>query len=316
MTARVRLICIVGHTASGKSSLAMDLARKLPAGLLSVDSMQVYRGFDIGTAKPTAAERKEVRHFGLDLCDPGTRFSAGRFMDYARQTLAEEAVAGRTVLAVGGTGLYLKAMLHGLGPEAPADDVLREELRATEEVDPGAMHRRLSTLDPVSAARLHPNDRVRCERALEVFLLSGEPISVWQERHRFSEAPFETMLFGIRWERSALRRRISARIRVMLQSGWIEEVRTLLDTGVTEDMTAMIALGYRDIAAHLRGECDAEAMFTRIERASHRFAKRQTTWFNREPSINWLDPAPDLAQRLLPTVEEFLSGGAAKTLEP
>lgn len=316
MTERVRLVCIVGHTASGKSSLAMELARRLPAGILSVDSMQVYRGFDIGTAKPTAAERKEVRHFGLDLTEPGKRFSAGRFMDYARQTLADEAAQQRPVLAVGGTGLYLRAMLHGLGPEAPADDALREELRTAEAAEPGSMHRRLTKLDPVSAARLHPNDRVRCERALEVFLLSGEPISVWQERHRFSEAPFQTMLFGIRWERQVLRQRISARIRTMLLSGWIEEVRGLLDAGVTEDMTAMIALGYRDIAAHLRGECDAGTLFTRIERASHRFAKRQTTWFNHEPAIHWLDPAPDLAQRLLPTVEGFLSGGPSKTQEP
>lgn len=306
-----RLVCITGHTASGKSSLAMQLAEALPGAILSVDSMQVYRGFDIGTAKATSAERARVRHFGLDLCEPGDRFSAGAFVDYAREVIASH---DGPVLAVGGTGLYLRALLHGLGPEAPADDALRAELRAAEDGAPGKMHRRLAAVDPDAAARLHPNDQVRCERALEVFLLTGETISAWHARHD-TESPFEPLMIGLRHPRDELRRRIGTRIHAMFAAGWVEEVRGLVAGGVTEDMTPMVALGYRDIAAHLRGEVTEEEAIERIERASHRFAKRQTTWFNREPSIQWLDPAPDLAERLLPAVRSFLSGGATPDLE-
>lgn len=311
MTDRPRLVCITGHTASGKSSLALALAEALPAAILSVDSMQVYRGFDIGTAKPSADERARVTHFGLDLCAPHERFSAGAFVDYARDVIDGH---DGPVLAVGGTGLYLRALLHGIGPEAPADDALRARLREDEDADPGAMHRRLAQVDPDAAARLHPNDRVRCERALEVFLLTGETISSWHARHE-GASPFDSLLLGIRRPRDELRARIGARIHAMFAAGWVDEVRRLLAAGVTEDMTPMVALGYRDIVAHLRGEVTEEEAIERIERASWRFAKRQTTWFNREPSIHWLDPAPDLADRLLPALRTFLGGGATPDLE-
>ncbi len=293
----------------------MDVARRLPASILSVDSMQVYRGFDIGTAKPTVADRAEVTHFGLDLCPPETRFSAGAFVEHAREVLETETSAGRHVLAVGGTGLYLRAMLSGLGPQAPADDALRAELRAQEAAPPGALHRRLATVDPDAAARLHPNDRVRCERSLEVFLLTGQTMSAWHEAHDFVNSPFETLLIGLRRNPQELRARIGLRIRQMLAAGWVDEVRGLLDAGVTEEMTPMVAIGYRDVAAHLRGELDEEALYASIERSSWRFAKRQTTWFNREPSIQWLDPAPDLAERLLPALRVFLDGGSPSSLE-
>lgn len=293
----------------------MDLARALPASILSVDSMQVYRGFDIGTAKPSLAEREEVPHLGLDLCGPDQRFSAGQFLRYARTVIAEQAEEERPVLAVGGTGLYLRAMLSGLGPEAPADPEVRAGIQAEESAAPGAMHRRLQAVDPAAAARLHPHDLVRCERALEVFQITGQTISQWQDAHRFAESPFETLLVGLRRSRVELRARIGARIDAMLAGGWVEEVERLLGQGVTEEQTPMKALGYRDIAAHLRGELARDVLRDRIERASWRFAKRQTTWFNREPSIQWLDPAPDLAERLLPAIRGFLDGEAYPSLE-
>jgi len=309
-----RIICVTGHTASGKSSLGMELARALGAVIVSVDSMQVYRGFDIGTAKATAAEQAEIPHYGIDLCAPSERYSAGRFMEYARDVIAEQQAAGRPVLAVGGTGLYLKAMLHGLGPDAPADRPLRARLQADEASDPGVLHRRLTEVDPTTAARLHPNDLVRCERALEVFMLSGEPISQWHARHN-PEPSFDSLSIGLSRTRTELRARIEARLAGMLRSGWIEEVAGLLAAGVTEEMTPMIALGYRDIAAHLRGECGADELFTRINVASRRFAKRQTTWFNREPSVHWLTPAGDLPDRLLPVLSRFLAGESITSLE-
>ena len=300
-----RLLCITGHTASGKSSLAMALAEAVGAELLSVDSMQVWRGFDIGTAKPTAEERARVVHHGLDLVEPSDSFSAGAFLAYARDVIAR---AERPIIAVGGTGLYLRAMLHGLLPTPPADPALRAELKALEEARPGALHERLVVVDPQAAARLHPNDRVRVERALEVFELTGRTLTEQQAEHAFSEAPFDTWLLAIRWPRPTLHARIAERVDVMLASGWIDEVRGLIAAGVTEDRTAMKAIGYREIAAHLRGEMRRDELRERIVVATRRFAKRQATWFNREQSIEWVEPMDDLPERLRPRVEAFVRG--------
>ena len=167
---------------------------------------------------------------------------------------------------------------------------------------------RLAQVDPESAARIHRNDFVRTERALEVYETTGETQSQWLARHAWSEAPFETTLLGIRWERAELRRRIADRVDIMLQQGWIEEVRALRNAGVREDATAMMALGYREIAAHLRGELSRVELRERISTSIGRFAKRQGTWFNRDPEIRWMVPGPDLLERALPLVREALAG--------
>jgi tRNA dimethylallyltransferase len=289
----------------------MGLAEQLGCELLSVDSMQVYRGFDIGTAKPTVEEQKRVPHHGIDLLDPEQTFSAGAFLEYARATLRRAEERGVDVLAVGGTGLYFRAMLHGLTPSAPADPDFRDALRKEEAQSPGVAHERLTALDPEAAARIHPNDFVRTERALEVLHTTGITQSQWVERHAWSEAPFQTEVVGIRWERELLRKRIRERVDLMLESGWIEEVAGLLEAGVKEDMTPMLALGYRDIAAHLRGDRRRVELSEQISTSIGRFAKRQGTWFNREPSIRWMEPGADLLQRVLPSVAETL--GAVNT---
>ena len=307
MSAKPRLVCIVGQTASGKSSLAMGLAQELGCELLSVDSMQVYRGFNIGTAKPSAADQGLVRHHGIDLVDPEETFSAGAFLEYAREVLSEARASGTDILAVGGTGLYLQAMLRGLTPSAPADPEFRARLRAAEAEDPGAAHRQLLAADSKAAGRIHANDFVRTERALEVLHSTGMTQSSWVEQHAWRDAPFATELIGIRWERAPLRERIAQRVDAMIAEGWIEEVRGLLAGGVREDMTPMLALGYREIAAHLRGEVDLPTLREQISTAIGRFAKRQGTWFNREPSIQWMEPGPDLLQRVLPRVRTALS---------
>jgi len=301
-----RLVCLVGQTASGKSSLALALAEELGCELLSVDSMQVYRGFDIGTATPSREEQERVRHHGINLVDPQETFSAGAFLDYARSVLTEARTRGVPVLAVGGTGLYMRALLHGLTPSAPADMDFRARLRAEEQQSPGTAHLRLSEVDPEAGARIHVNDFVRIERALEVFETTGETQSAWVARHAWSDTPFTTELLGIQWEREALRLRIAARVDDMLDRGWVDEVRGLLEDGVTEDMTPMLALGYREIAAHLRGELELDVLRVRVSTAISRFAKRQGTWFNREPSIGWMAPGPDLLQRALPRVRQAL----------
>lgn len=305
MTERPRVVCITGHTASGKSTLALELADAIGADILSVDSMQVYRGFDIVTAKPSAAEQARVPHHGIDLVDPAETFSAGAFLTYARDILGR---SDRPVLAVGGTGLYLRAMLHGLGPRVQADPARRAELRATEDADEGWMHRRLAEIDPASADRLHPRDRVRLERAIEVHEQTGETITSWHARHRFAEAPFDVLQLGVRWEREVLYARIDERVEGMLAAGLVDEIRGLLEGGVARETTPMRAIGCPQVLRFLDGQLTRADLGSEIATATRRFAKRQTTWFNRDPSIEWMDPGVDLAPRLLPRVQRFLAG--------
>ena len=310
-SSRPPLICVTGPTSSGKSRLALAVAEKLPAEILCVDSMQVYRGFNIGTAKPSEEDQRLIPHHGIDLVDPGEQFDAGAFLAYAREVLAQRRSQGRHVLAVGGTGLYLRALLSGLAPSAPADQQLREELRLHERQEPGSMHRRLGEVDSQSAATLHPHDLVRVERALEVFLLTGQKQSVWLAEHGFAKSEFRPYVFAIRWPREQLRRRIAERVGGMLEAGWDLEVRSLLDAGITEDAPAMRALGYRELSRMLRGEVSRDEAQSRITVLCQQFAKRQTTWFNRVPSIHWLDPGEDMTERVIERSRSFLATGRA-----
>tara|TARA_Y100001968_G_scaffold307266_1_gene324945 strand:+ start:1896 stop:2858 length:963 start_codon:yes stop_codon:yes gene_type:complete len=300
------LICITGPTGSGKSSLALAVAERLPAEILSVDSMQVYRGFDIGTAKPSAAERQRIVHHGLDLVEPTEQFDAGAFLAYARDLVVQRRAAGGQVLAVGGTGLYLRGLLYGLAPSAPSDASLRSQLRGDEQQQPGVMYRRLQEVDPEAAAQLHCNDLVRVERALEVFLLTGRPQSQWWQEHGFRSSPFAALIFAIRWPREQLRARIAQRVEQMLNAGWLEEVEDGLRAGIPDDAPAMRALGYGELRAVLRGECSLVAAQERITVLCQRFAKRQITWFNSVPSIHWLDPEQDMVDTVLGQSRTFL----------
>jgi tRNA dimethylallyltransferase len=284
----------------------MHVARAIGAEILTVDSMQVYPGFDIGTAKPTPSERAEIPHHGLDFVDPREFCSAGRYLEHARAVVADAASRGVPILAVGGSGLYLKAMLHGLAPQAPADPELRRRLRSQEESRPGWMHERLTAVDPAAAARLHPHDLVRLERALEVEQLTGRRLSEIQAEHGFRSSPFRFQLHVLRRDRDDLRVRVRERLDRMFAAGWVAEVRALLASGLSEDAPAMRALGYRDVAAHLRGELSEADLRSRVETLTMRFAKRQTTWFNREPSVQWVDPSDDSEARFLDDAEGFL----------
>jgi tRNA dimethylallyltransferase len=300
------LVCITGPTASGKSSLALAVAEQLPAEILCVDSMQVYRGFDVGTAKPNASEQARVLHHGIDLVDPHDQYDAGTFLTYAREVVAARRALGSEVLAVGGTGLYLRGLIHGLAPSAPADAQLREELREAERLSPGSLMHRLEAVDPSSAKALHPNDLVRVERALEVFLLTGRPQSVWWAEHGFGESLFEPLLFAIRWSRQQLRERIAQRVIHMLEAGWLQEVAALVDQGVTDDAPAMRALGYRQLREVLADRVTLDEATMRITVLCQQFAKRQSTWFNRVPSIHWLDPDEDMVTSVVEHSRKFL----------
>jgi len=295
------VLAIVGPTAVGKSALAMAVAERAGAEIVSGDALQVYRGFDIGTAKPSAPERSRVAHHLIDVLDPTERFSAGRFATMARGALAGIARRGRPALVVGGSGLYLRALLEGIAPLPPADAALRAELdRRLEAEGLPALRRELERRDPVTAARLGAADRQRILRALEVVLATGRPLSRWLADRPFGLEPLPARRVGLTLPRALLYDRIEARVRRMIDAGWLDEVRRLLSEGVPREAPAFQAIGYAQWVRHLAGELDEEDAFRRIVVATRRYAKRQETWFRREADVEWRDArdAVELAERL------------------
>lgn len=293
-----RHLALVGATASGKSALALELARRNPdLELVSVDAMQVYRGMDIGTAKPTGAERAEIPHHLLDLADPDEDFSVARFQSAARRVLAEIEARGRRAVLVGGTGLYVRAVvddltLPGRYPEA------RAEVEA--ERDTSDLYRRLRQLDPVAAARMEPSNRRRLVRALEVTIGSGRPFSSFGPGLA-AYPPTPITQVGLHLDPELLDARIAARLRVMLDAGFLDEVRRLAARPAGLSRTARQALGYRELLASVEGGMTLEDAVAETLRRTRRFARRQLRWFRRDPRISWHDagnnslaPLPDI----------------------
>lgn len=277
-----RLIALIGPTASGKSALAHALARHLRGEILAVDSMTVYRGMDIGTAKPTPADRASVRHHALDLVSPTQEFTVARFVELADATIADCRARGVPLIAVGGTPLYFVSLFKGLfeGPEADLD--LRDRLRA---LPPDALHARLREVDPAAAARIHANDTKRLVRALEVFELTGTPISAHQTEWATGTPRHPALWLGLHWDREALNRRINARTRQMLAAGWLDEVRSL-PTPLSK--TAGEAAGYRLLQGHLAGRLSLDDATEQIKISTRQLARRQIKWFRRFENVHWL----------------------------
>jgi len=293
----IPLVAIVGPTASGKSALGAWLARKFGGEVLACDSTQVYRGFDVGTAKPTGEERQGVPHHMLDLVDPGFAFTAGEYRVRAIAVLEDLRQRSRLPILTVGTGLYLRALLEGLA-DAPARS---EELRAR--LEAGAdkhtlqyLHRVLRRLDPDAALRIGSRDRPKMIRAIEVCLLTGRPLS---EVHRAGRARLEgyaPIKIGLQPPRAALYERIEQRVHTMLDRGWLEEVSRLVHSGVPLDTKPFDFIGYAELRAHLEGTVTLAAATRAISQATRRYAKRQLTWFRKEPLVHWLpgfgdDPA-------------------------
>ncbi|MGQ0520871.1 MAG: tRNA (adenosine(37)-N6)-dimethylallyltransferase MiaA [Actinomycetota bacterium] len=277
-------LALVGPTASGKSALAVELARRCPGvELVSVDSMQVYEGMDIGTAKPSPAERAEVPVHLVDLADPCEDFSVVRFQAAARAVLAAIEERGHRALLVGGTGLYVRAVVDGLAvpPQWPA---VRAELEA--ESDTAALHRRLAGLDPVAAGRMLPGNRRRVVRALEVVLGSGRPFSSFGAGLG-AHPPVPFRLCGVWLPRPVIGRRIATRLAAMVDAGLVDEVRGLAARPGGLSRTAAQALGYREVLRHLAGECSLEEAVDEAVRRTRAFARRQRMWFRRDPRITW-----------------------------
>jgi len=301
-----RIVCLVGPTASGKTSLALDLAARLDAEIVSADSRQIYRGLDVGTAKPTAAERARVPHHGLDLIEPDEPFDAARYRDAALAAIAGVYARGHAVLVVGGTGLYLRALRFGLCPAPPRVPRLRHVLHAwaAREGVP-ALHHRLALVDPVAAGRIHGNDAVRIVRALEVALTTGRRLSDWQRTHGFHAPTFDALVIGLAVPPARLAERIAARVDAMLAGGWLDEVRALVARGHPADAPVWRTLGYGDMRAVVEGRTTLAAARAACILATRRYAKRQRTWFRGESDVVWYDPAAD-GERITHDATAFL----------
>ena len=319
-TAAKPLVALVGPTAVGKSHVAILVAKALETEVLTADSRQVYRGMDIGTDKPTAAERQGVPHRLIDLVDPDQPFNTGEFRRHALAEIARLHHEGKLPLLVGGTGLYVRTVLRGLWEGPPADWEFRRNLEQ-EAAAKGAdwLYRRLVQVDPESARRLHPNDRVKIVRALEVHHLLGRPLSEEHKRHAFAEMPFAPLLIGLTRERTALYRRVDDRVELELARGLVEETKRLMDRGYGRLLGSMKGLGYKQMAGYLAGGYDYDEAVRRLKRDTRRFAKRQMTWFRKEPGLQWLsiedtESPAQVAERIVGEVRRFLAKMGADKL--
>ncbi len=285
MTITPSIYAIIGPTASGKSELAMALARRLGGDILSVDSMQVYRGINVGTAKPSAQEQRDVRHHVIDVVDPDQPFTAARFVELADAAIADAASRNVPLIAVGGTPLYFKVLFEGMFEGPGADEAVRARLRT---LPNGELHRRLTEADPAAAARIHVNDTRRLVRALEVIELTGKPISSLQTDWESPVARHPAKWIGLAWDKDALNRRINARVKAMLVAGWADEVRALLTRYPTLSKTAAEATGYAELIEHVRGNLSLNDASEQIKIATRQLARRQMKWFKRFPNVQWV----------------------------
>jgi len=289
-----RIVCVVGPTASGKTGLAVELAKRLDGEIVSCDSMQIYRRMDIGTAKPTVEEMQGIPHYMIDIVEPDEDFSVGKYVEMAEACLQDILARGKTAVVAGGTGLYCDSLIAGRSFAPCPSTGKREALeREANELGSGALLERLRAADPETAARLHPADRKRIVRALEVYLETGETISAHNEKTRLVPPRHRAVWLGLDFEeRAELYARIDRRVDDMLRLGLLDEIRALLASGVPEKATSMQAIGYKEFLAALRGESTPEEAAALVKQRSRNYAKRQRTWFRRNPEIRWLLQRP------------------------
>lgn len=283
------MISLLGPTAVGKSKLAVEIAKKIHGEIISADSMQVYRGMDIGTAKPTLKERQGIPHHLIDIRNPDEEWTVSDFVEQTNKLTREIEKRNKTPIIVGGTGLYLWALLEGYSfPMAPADKEIRKRL----EKEPlSTLYSRLSTLDPEAAKKIHPNDKKRIIRALEVYELTGKTISKLQENRKQNteHRTQDYILIGLNLPREELYRRIEERVDKMIEKGLIEEVKGLLAKGYSKDIPSFQALGYKEVVEYLDGKWSKEEMIAEFKKRTRHFARRQMTWFKRFKNVNWFE---------------------------
>jgi len=308
---RIKIVIIQGPTASGKSELAVRLAESLSGEIVNADSMQVYRGMDVGTAKPSPEMRRRVPHHLIDIIDPSCPFSAADFRREAQIAIRDIHSRGKKVFIVGGTGLYIKALTRGLIDSPGGSEVIRERLKAVaQDLGNCELHKRLFEIDPDAAEKLHPNDLVRIIRALEVYELTGRSVSEFRNRHGFgSEEGYSCLKIGIAADKGELYRRIDDRVDWMIRNGLVEEVRQLLSQGCHPGLKSMGSLGYRQVSAYISGEYSLDEAIRLIKRDTRRYAKRQMTWFRKDDEIIWFEYSTNIAI-ICNNVIEFYCKGA------
>jgi tRNA dimethylallyltransferase len=303
------IIVVCGPTGIGKTAAAIEIAETFGGEIISADSMQVYRLMDIGTAKPTVQEQARIRHHLIDIVDPDEDFDAARFGSLARPLIFALIRKNKLPVVAGGTGLYIKALIHGLFQARPPAPEIRRKLKdEAASRGPSALHERLGRVDPQAAAGIHPNDVFRIIRALETYELTGRPISDHHRIHGFSESPFQAFKIGLTMDRKALYERINRRVDLMIAAGLLAEVKGLLGKGYAENLKAMQSIGYRHMADYLGGRLSWEESVRTLKRDTRRYAKRQLTWFRADPDISWVTPTE--LQNIYPEIHRFLTVGA------
>ena len=291
VTVNPKIIVLYGPTGIGKTRTAVTLARMFNGEIIGADSMQIYRRMDIGTAKPTVEEQAGVPHHMIDVAEPDEPFDAARYSAMARKIVADLCRRKVIPFIVGGTGLYIRALIHGIFPSLPSDPALRAVLKEEAGTRGSAfLHRRLHACDPEAARRIHPNDAFRIIRALEVYQLTGEPLSVQQARHGFAEQPFTVLKTGLHLDREILYERINHRVDAMISQGLVDEVRNLLAAGYGPELKSMQSIGYRHMVGYLENRLEWDEAVSTLKRDTRRYAKRQMTWLRGDSGIHWFEP--------------------------
>jgi tRNA dimethylallyltransferase len=305
-----KVVVISGPTGIGKTAAAIRAAETFNGEIISADSMQIFRYMDIGTAKPTREEQARVRHYMIDIADPDEAFDALKFAEIAREKIGK--LHERNILPVvaGGTGFYIRALLHGLFDALPVDTHIRTRLKQeAEEKGLDFLYCRLQQCDPYSAEKIHPNDRYRILRGLEVYETTGKTISEYQRGHGFADEPFNALKIGICTDRAVLYERINRRVEAMIAEGLIEEVKNLLNMGYSSSLNSMQSIGYRHIAEILEKSVPIDEAVATMKQDTRRYAKRQMTWFRADPQVIWTEPGD--IESLFARIREFLT---AKTM--
>ncbi len=299
-----KIVVVCGPTGIGKTAVGIELAAKLGGEIISADSMQIYRHMDIGTAKSTPDEQAQVVHHMIDIVDPDEDFDAAQFLSRARAIIAELDSRGRIPFVVGGTGLYIKALLHGMfQPESLGSEVRNRLKKEADEYGCHLLYDRLKKCDPESAGRLHPNDTYRIIRALEVFESTGKTIGAFHRDHDFADEPYRVLKIGLTVDRQTLYDRIDHRVDAMIDAGFVDEVHRLLEMGFAPDLKSMQSIGYRHIIDFIGGSMPWDESVRTLKRDTRRYAKRQLTWFGADPTITWRDPAQ--IKDIISAVEKF-----------
>lgn len=317
ITTRRPVIAIVGPTAIGKSRIGIRVAKQLQTEILTADSRQVFREMDIGTDKPGLAEREGVPHRLIDLVNPDQPFNAGDFRQAAIAEISRLHQSGHLPLVIGGTGLYIRTLLRGLCPGPPADWSLRQQMaEEAKRHGPQYLFNKLQRVDPVMAQRLHPNDQPKIQRALEVYALSGKPFSQIQAEHRFVDDTYPYLLIGLTMDRPTLYKRIDDRVELEIEKGLIHETRQLLNRGYARELGSMKGLGYKQFSGYIAGDYPYEEAVRILKRDTRHFAKRQMTWFAKEPGIHWVSiEPPDIPDRaaalIIDRITQFCSALSA-----